>query len=79
MQCRVQAPPRRDGSKVSFDKPLGIGPIRGGNRLSLYVVVLQVIKRLVTKDGLLIHHGQFDDDTPDEDKLIGVHPNYSAV
>lgn len=39
----------------------------------------QVIKRLVTKDGLLIYNDEPDDNIPDEDRLIAVHPNYSAI
>ncbi|CAM9631186.1 unnamed protein product [Ascophyllum nodosum] len=42
-------------------------------------LVNQVIKRLITKDGLLIFHGEPDNTAADEDKLIAVHPNYASV
>lgn len=38
----------------------------------------QVIKRLITKDGLLIYHGEPEEGLPDEDRLIAVHPNYAT-
>eukprot|EP00903_Cladosiphon_okamuranus_P008448 g8117.t1 len=42
-------------------------------------LVNQVIKRLITKDGLLIYHGEGDDAAPDEEKRIAVHPNYATA
>lgn len=41
-------------------------------------MLFQVIKRLITKDGLLIYHGEPDDGAPDEEKRIAVHPNYAT-
>ncbi|CAM9337446.1 unnamed protein product [Scytosiphon promiscuus] len=41
-------------------------------------LINQVIKRLITKDGLLIYHGEPDEGAPDEEKRIAVHPNYAT-
>lgn len=45
----------------------------------MYMRASQVIKRLITKDGLLIFHGEVDEAIPDEDKFIAVHPNYASI